>query len=417
MSRPRSRSIAVVATMVAVFVLVAPAVASANTTVSTYHAKADATALNLQLFGQGLTLGLTHADVASDPKASGRGVGALLPGPTAVTEEKYDATADGDNEGTANPPVCGPISLPANFPVVSLSTACADATAAIGGGLPTSTADGVVATADVNANQVLTPLGDQVNAPVGDLLAGLQDVFKAVKDNANIDAQTLLDQIIAAITTDGDLVQITLGPARSTSSATGDTVSAGAFAQGAVIKVLPRTSLELDPVITIEVGASSNTVDVDRTTGDATVHFDPALVRVTLADDIATALGLQANNPIEIAPGQSQCLGLPAPLDSCITVAGGTQGKTDEGGTHAEAAGVSLHLLTGVQDGIRLDLANTAVEGFANTDVALDAPPSTTADLARTGGTVDTLLGGSLFAVAIGGMMLVRRSQQRFELR
>ena len=71
---------------------------------------------------------------------------------------------------------------------------------------------------------------------------------------------------------------------------------------------------------------------------------------------------------------------------------------------------MSLHLLTGVQDGIRLDLANTAVEGFANTDVARDAP--TTPDLARTGGTVDTMLGGSLFAVAVGGMVLVRRSRQ-----
>ena len=268
-----------------------------------------------------------------------------------------------------------------------------------------------MATADVNASQVLTPLGDQVNQPVGQLLGGLQDVFKAVKDNANIDANSLVDQIIAAITTDGDLVQITLGPARSTSGATGDTVSAGAFAQGAVIKVLPRTGLHLDPVVTIEVGASSNTVDVNRVTGEATVHFDPAIVRVTFADDIATALNIPpANNPITVAPGQSRCLGLPAPLDSCITVAGGTQGKTDEGGTHAEAAGVSLHLLTGVQDGVRLDLANTAVEGFAKTDVARDIAANP--DLARTGGTVDTLLGGSLFAVAIGGMVLVRRSRR-----
>jgi hypothetical protein len=331
-----------------------------------------------------------------------------------VTEEKYDATTDGDSKGTANPPVCGPISLPSGFPVVALSTACADATAAIGSGLPTSAADGTVATADVNANQVLAPLGSQVNQPVGDLLAGLQDAFKAVKDNTNIDAQSLVDQIISAITTDGDLVQITLGPAHSTSGATSDTASAGAFAQGAVIKLLPRTSLELPPVITIEVGASSNTVDVNRSTGEATVHFDPALVRVTFADDIATALNLGANKVIELAPGQSQCLGLPAPLDSCITVAGGTQGKTDEGGTHAEAAGVSLHLLTGVQDGIRLDLANTAVEGFAKTDIARDAPANP--DLARTGGTVDTLLGGSLFAVAIGGMVLVRRSRRSLEV-
>ncbi len=137
-------------------------------------------------------------------------------------------------------------------------------------------------------------------------------------------------------------------------------------------------------------------------------------MKVTFADDIALALNLQGQNPISIAPGQSQCLGLPAPLDSCITVAGGTQGKTEEGGTHAEAAAVSLHLLTGLQDGVRLDLANTAVEGFA--EVATPAAPSTpapvTPGLARTGGTVDTLLAGLLFAVAIAGMVLARRSRR-----
>ncbi len=111
MSRLRPRFVAVVATLVAVVLLTSPTLASAQTTPLGYHAKGDATGLNLQVFGQGITLGVAHADVASDPKASGRGVGALLPGPTAITEEKFDATADGDSKATANPPVCGPITL------------------------------------------------------------------------------------------------------------------------------------------------------------------------------------------------------------------------------------------------------------------------------------------------------------------
>jgi hypothetical protein len=105
---------------------------------------------------------------------------------------------------------------------------------------------------------------------------------------------------------------------------------------------------------------------------------------------------------------------LPAPLESCITVAGGESSTDAQGITHASAAGVSLHLLSGVQDGIRLDLAKTSVEGVGALELPLEGPPPP--DLARTGGTVDTLLGGALLAIAVGGTMLVRRSRRRFEI-
>ena len=116
MSRPRSHRFAAAAVFAIVLLVVGASTASADTTVSTYHAKADASALNLQLLGQGVTLGLSHADVANDPKASSRGVGVLLPGPTPITDEKYDTTTDGETKGTATPPACGPISLPRTFP-------------------------------------------------------------------------------------------------------------------------------------------------------------------------------------------------------------------------------------------------------------------------------------------------------------
>jgi hypothetical protein len=267
----------------------------------------------------------------------------------------------------------------------------------------------------VNGNAVLGQASGPLNQPIGDLLTGLQPVFDAVKDGSGVDTQSLLNQVISAITQDGDLVRITLGPSNSTSSANTANETATAAAQGAVIELLPRDLLQLAPVVTIEVGAASNTITVDRNAGQATVAYLPSLVKVTFADDIATALALPTN-PISLAPGQSQCLGLPAPLDSCITVAGGTTSTDDQGVTHANAAGVSLHLLTGVQDGIRLDLAATSVEGVGALEVARDTPPPSTDDLARTGGTVDTLLGGTLFAVAIAGLMLVRRSRRPFDL-
>jgi hypothetical protein len=418
MSRTRSRNTAVVAIFAVALLITGASAASADTTVSTYHAKADATALNLQVFGQGITLGVAHADVADTPKATGRGVGAVLPGDTFVTEEKKEVTGGDGSQATATPPACSPLTLPPDFPVLDLSTACAQATAAIAGALPTSTAEGFVTHLSVDAGP-LSPATDALKEAVGQAITALKPIFDALPDN--FDTQTAIEDIVDAITDGGHLLRVTLGSAESTASSTADTVSATARSRAVLIEVLPRDGLldteenPLAPVITIEVGASSNTVDVNRSTGEATVHFLPALVRVTIAPDIATALGLpDGANVVDVPVSLVPTCFLPAPLESCITVAGGSQGKTDEGGTHAEAAGVSLHLLTGVQDGIRLDLANTAVEGFAKTDVTGEAP--LTPDLARTGGTVDTLFGGALFAVAVGGMMLVRSSRRRSEL-
>jgi hypothetical protein len=72
-------------------------------------------------------------------------------------------------------------------------------------------------------------------------------------------------------------------------------------------------------------------------------------------------------------------------------------------------------LLSGVQDGIRLDLAKTNVAGVGALEVARQAPIPDEA-LARTGGKVDTVLAGGLFAVAVGGMMLMRSTRRRHQL-
>ena len=335
----------------------------------------------------------------------------LLPGDNFVTEEKQEvAGADGGGATES----CGPITLPPDFPVLDLATACAKGEANIAGGLPTANAEGQVATLVVNANE-LAPVTDAVTEPVGQLIDGLKPVFDALAP-ADIDANTLIKDVVGAITDGGDVVRVALGPAHAESGATADNVSSVASAQGAVIEVLPRDELQLAPVITIEVGAASNSIVVNRQTGAATVNFDPAIVRVTLADDIAATLPDGVPNPIEVAPGVTQCL-LPAPLESCITVAGGTEGtRPDEFDTpFAQAAGVSLHLLTGVQDGVRLDLAATSVEAFAQTETPRedveDTPP-----LARTGGSTPLALLAVLLGVAFVGRTLSRASRRSEQL-
>jgi hypothetical protein len=418
MNRTRARSAAVFATLIAAVLLASPAAKADTTSAGAYSAKADATALDLTVFGQGVSFGITHAENASDPRAAASGIGALVPGLGNQTEQRVEATVGQPLDQATQ--ACGPVTLPADFPVVDLSTACSDATAAVTNLLPTSAANASVASIDVNGNEVLGQATTPVNQPIGDLLTGLQPVFDAV-NQAGIDGNALLNQVIQAITQDGNLVRISLGASHTESSADQALESATASAQGATIEVLPRDVLGLAPVVTIDVGASGNTINIDRATAKATVSYDPALVRVTLAPDVAAALPDALPNPIEVAPGQSFCLGLPAPLDSCITVAGGTSGTDENGVTHAEASAVSLHLLTGVQDGIRLDLAKTSVQGVGALETArvaeAAAPPTVTgAPLARTGGTEQLALVAALLCAASFGLSLSRSARRRSDL-
>lgn len=406
----RSRSIALFALTFIVLTLFAGPSASADTTLPTsYSAKATAVALELNVFGHGITLGFSHAENASEPNALARGIGALVP--DLGNQQDQTASANNDTPTADEPLACGPITLPQDFPVVDLASACSSASAVISDTFPSSEGNAAVANIDVNAGTVLTQLGPQVNGAIGQLLDGLKPVFDAV-DNQGINANTLLSDIIGAITDDGDLVRIALGPSKSTSGADAASETATASAQGAVIEVLPRTALHLQPVITINVGAATNTITIDRNTAQATVNYLPSLITVTLADDIATALNLtEDQKSVSVVPGVNQCF-LPAPLTSCISIAAGTQGVTDDGITHAEASGVSLQLLTGVQDGVTLNLAGTSVQGVGAIETTREAPPEGPS-LARTGGTDESLFAATLFTVAMVGFTLTKLARRR----
>jgi hypothetical protein len=273
----------------------------------------------------------------------------------------------------------------------------------------------------------------QVTDQVQTLLDNLKKVFPS-SDTTGIDPDTFLSKLFEAINTSGDLARIHAGEGKTTSSATDAQVTTVATANGATIDLLPRDTLQLAPVATIQVGASTNTLTLDRANrvdgcdastacpGKATVDFDPAIVRITLADDIAATLSA-VPNPIELAPGQSFCIPLPDPLESCITVAGGSSTTEADGGTLATASAVSIQLLDGLPGGgITLDLATTRVEGLAivPADVNREAPPAETAPpppedapLARTGGTTNGVLVASLLGLAVAGYYLPKLARRR----
>src|SRR4051812_29416931 len=117
---PRSRLVGLfTVTLFVVTLFAAPAASADTTSPGSYHAKASSVALELNIFGQGITLGLAHAENASDPNAVARGIGALLP--NIGNQQDQTATASADGASDDKPELCGQIALPDDFPVVDLA--------------------------------------------------------------------------------------------------------------------------------------------------------------------------------------------------------------------------------------------------------------------------------------------------------
>jgi hypothetical protein len=372
-----------------------------------YRASAGGTALELSLFGQGLTIGRSEAAADGTPAQTAHAAGALLPG-LAFGEETADAANGGDDQ-----PTCSPLTLPAEVPVLDLAVACG--TAAVANG--TSAANAGVAEITVSATELLqdTPLSQlPIQGTVDQLLGGLAPIFDVV-DQLGLDAESAVRDLLAGITDGGDLLSIQLGPSSATTTVQDGAVTASSAAQGAVIQVVDRSLLNLPPVLTIEVGASGASVTADRTTGTATPEIDPALVRVTVAADIATLLGLPTA-PIEVALGQDLCLPLPPPLESCITAAGGSTADTDDGGKRATSAAVGLRLLTGLPGGgIVLTLAGSTAEAAAAAPQA-PAPQETPRQegaLPRTGVEDNLPLALALAVLGVAGLSAVAATRRR----
>jgi hypothetical protein len=364
----------------------------------------------MSVFGQGLSVGLTDVTAVATPLARAHAIGALVPQIGSQTEQTAETSTDGETVTGAE--TCGPITLPADIPVIDLASACSAVEASIGGAGPAGSATGRVDHLAVSATDLLGTLGDlglpvetTVDDAVAQLLAGLAPLFDTL-DDAGLDAESLVQSLLDAISDGGDLVSIDLGPASSATTTDAGSVLANGLAQGAVVRVLDRALLQLPPVLTIEVGAAGSHASADRASGAAVASVDPSLVRITVAEDIATLLGLP-ENVIEVAPGQEVCLPLPDPLGSCVSVASGRILATPDGGQRAESEGVSLRLLTGLPEGgVVLGLAATSAEAVA---VPVQAPLTPAVEvpespaLPRTGGDAGPLpLAAAVAALAAG---------------
>jgi hypothetical protein len=382
-------SVAAAATLAAVMTA-APAGAQSAAAPESFVGGATATALDLNLVGQRLTVGFSKADIDSTLKAVAEAAGQLL-APATTTK----AEAAGNDVSKADLDRCGPITLPAQLAgLLKVATACSSSSSEVKGGAPKASSVASVAAIDLFGNTVL----NQVIQPIQPVLEQIFGQLNQVAPQLDPVTATVGDLVTAVGST--QTLAIRLGNSTSESLTTAGQVSATATAAGGQIDILPLGGLNQAPLASIIVGSARAVTVYDRAKGSSTATADPALVTVKLN----LPGGLVPPQTISLAPGQEITILAGTPLESTIRVAKATTAvdpKTQK--ATAVADGVSLELLKGLSGGVALRLAHaeSAVVGTPAVPVVEVAR-----ELPRTGGEGWLPVAG---AALLGAAILTRR--------
>ncbi len=413
----RIGALAMSSAVLCAFMVAVPAGAQeSETTVTTpeaFVASASARGLDINLLGNHITVGASNALIDSSPRAQAQGAGlALIAGTVA------NAVANGPDKTDTPPEACA-----LNVPLLGLLTvtvACGEARATTVDGKPQASATGEIATIDLGGS-LLTPLVNAVGALVGQTVAAVVDPLTSLLGGLlnpllgalNLNLQSTVDQLLGGLAKVTSVLTIKVGPSASQAITTAEKVNGTGIAQGVVVEVLPGLSALGAPLATITVGDARATVDVTRpaastgapSTAVATPSFQAALVKVDLGLPLlgnVTSIPVGLGSPLTLLAG--------TPLESTITVGGGSTGDGPNGSKFAIADGVSIQLLKGLNGGIGLALAHAEAAGggkSAQLTVRQIAAPVPVQELPRTGSS------GALLPMAGAGLLLAALSTRR----
>lgn len=357
----------------------------------TFLGRAAAKALEVQVLGQGTTLGVTTAEATSRLTAVAEGAGQLL---NLGTIQKSEVAGSGTD---VKPDKCA-LGLPV-ADILAVGLACGSSSATIVNGNPVATSEASVANLDLSGNVALQALSGATGAVESTVSGVLSTVCTAVAGTCS--ATTTVNDLVNSVLKTKTL-DVTAG--RSTSSVTTEAskVVSQATASGAEVKILPLPQVSglpsTEPVATILVSSAKATAVYDRGTGTSTPSFDPSLVTIRLNTVLTGAPAIQE---IKVPVNASQTILQGTPLESDIIVAAGRTVTNPDGTVGAIADGVRLHLLKGINGGVLLNLAH-AEAGVAG--ALAQAAPALPAglELPRTGGTpLIPLAGAGLLGLAV----------------
>jgi hypothetical protein len=376
------------------------ATATAGGDGDTYHARANASALTIEIFPEAHEYGPivgsgSEAEVLSNPLA--RAVaGQNVLGPVFTGEAEAETTSEGTVTGAPEEecPLQGLEAVPG---LARVSVTCPTAEASIEGGLPQARAVGSEITLDISASELLDTLQirDPLTEGTNELFDGLAPIFDGITESPlgelvdpGVDT---LRQLIEDVLTLESTIRVIVAPTFADGSTTDAEVAGHAIAQAVRIEVLPTspvTTPELpvdldanEPLVTITIANAEARSVYNRATGERSGEGSAGLVTLTLGTNaLLEALGL-AGESIEVGDlGVDQCLFEDTPLEICITLA---NVDVDADG-NVRAGGAVVQLLRGVEGGVNLTLG-TADTGTEGTPAQLPEPEPVE-ELPRTGG-------------------------------
>lgn len=405
----------------ALLIVALPAGAAVVKTQARFALTGEARGLELALGDQGLTLGVAFSGVDSKPSAYGVASGQCgvlgdepdpddLPCNESTTSK---SSYPGDNEAgevCAGPAVPDPLGS-----ILQIDLACGSSFSALKKGLPTTLNTGKVAEASLSMDV------SGVIPAAQDLKEQLIDELQAILEVAPEPIKNAVNNLADALDV-GQAVQIRLGPADSSIVAEGKKLTVSSFAAGAQIGLLgipdldkdglpiPGTSLATeDGLLIIEIGPARAQASIDSLSAKATSSASAAIVTLKVRD-ITKVEPTYTEIPVGVDQSVTILEGTPA--ESTITVSHAVQ-ESDATSARAAADAVSLHLLKGVQGGIKLNLARVAAAAHGSPPVLGERPPAAQPKpkhpLPVTGGVALTGLGIALLAGSAAVVAIRRR--------
>jgi hypothetical protein len=389
---------------------------------ASYAAGAKATALDLTVFGQSLTVSETTAGIDSTAKAVADGHALLTP---AFSSPGAAVTSTGSPVTGQD---CQEIDLPSPINLAALDIVCVDTSAAVTGGNPLGSSLSKEIVIEVKAGDLVatTPLADvvgQIQTGLGSLFDALVPVTQPLEEQTQIQLDDIVNGLLDEVQAGDVLARITVAPTSSISQfATG--VSAAAKSNGVVVELLPN--LPGGALAVATVGESTASVVRDATTGAPTLAGSAAVLNVTYPNGLLGGLGVLTDalgQAVNVTVDQLAC-GDANPLSDviCFTL-GGTK-DLDQASAKAlgldfgpntvgrESSVLSLNLLSAAPEGgIVLNVGHTAAASGSTLPAPLPGGPLEDLPLPRTGGDTAMPLTLALLAVGAVGAGLLRRTR------
>ena len=388
---------------------------------STYALEGEARGLELGLGDQGLTLGVAFARGDSTPSAQGVGAGQCSvlgqnPDPqdlpcnesTSQSSEAPGGSASNDGAQTcAGPAIPAPLDS-----ILAIDLACGASNSSIAGGKPQTSNLGKISEASLELD--LRGLIPQAEDAKEQLVDQLQNIIGGAPEPIANAVNQLLD-----VLDEGQGAQIILGPAASDITAKGNKLTVTSSSDGALIGVagipdldaegvpIPGSSTATeDGLIIVEVGSANASASIDKVSAQAGSDATAALVTVKVRDITKVKPTYIEQS---IAPGQTVTVLEGTPAESTITAAAATK-EEKPGSALAAADAVRLHLLKGVQGGIKLGLARATAAATVEAAPAVQPKTEPRAKvLPQTGARDVTFIALGLLILAGAAIVLRRR--------